>query len=440
MGTDTKIPWCEHTWNPWYCCTRVSEGCAFCYIERWAQRAGRDAFGGPIPAKNRMHLLRSRKHHAGDFMFVCSLSDFFHEDCPDQWRADALAVMSRRPELTFLLLTKRPEVATRFVEEEVKGRIANAWAILHEQRNVWLGVTAENQARAGERIPELLSIEWPGKKFVSIEPCLSAIDLTPWLGGGMLASRTEDDHDTASGRGGVSDRAGRGVADRQTGSDLADCNPPRRPLARRGDADHEDSPPTRGASGSIRLPSSAGHVCGEEASRVRAPSGVEALQGKHTSGPDDQSQERDQGRQPTGKPGTGDLPRATDSCAPCLEARADGPMGREERDGETIEEASPGDHPATGRRRTPSPNRARYGCSDADGFTDCAPGVALSWVIQGGESGPNHRPFDLDWARSLRDQCQDAGVPFFLKQTSGNPPKKMPMLDGKVWAERPARD
>ncbi len=181
MGTNSRIEWCEHTWSPWYCCTRVSEGCANCYMERWAKRVGRDAFGGPIPAKNRMHFPQSKKHARGDFVFVCSLSDFFHDDAPDQWRADALATMSQRPELVFLLLTKRIDVAKRFLEEEVKERIPTAWEVLQAQRNVWLGVTAENQARADERIPELLGIDWPGNKFVSVEPMLGPVDLGHWL-------------------------------------------------------------------------------------------------------------------------------------------------------------------------------------------------------------------------------------------------------------------
>lgn len=40
----------------------------------------------------------------------------------------------------------------------------------------------------------------------------------------------------------------------------------------------------------------------------------------------------------------------------------------------------------------------------------------IDWVVAGGESGPGARPMDLEWARSLRDQCCDAGVPFFMKQ------------------------
>jgi len=41
------------------------------------------------------------------------------------------------------------------------------------------------------------------------------------------------------------------------------------------------------------------------------------------------------------------------------------------------------------------------------------------WVIVGGESGAGYRPFDPDWARVIRDQCQLAGVPFFMKQMGG---------------------
>lgn len=69
---------------------------------------------------------------------------------------------------------------------------------------------------------------------------------------------------------------------------------------------------------------------------------------------------------------------------------------------------------------------------------------AIDWVILGSESGPNARPFDVDWARSVRDQCIAAQVPFFLKQMplSRDYPLskeiiKMPKLDGQPWAQFP---
>jgi protein gp37 len=51
-----------------------------------------------------------------------------------------------------------------------------------------------------------------------------------------------------------------------------------------------------------------------------------------------------------------------------------------------------------------------FGRFDGEGLS------RLHWVIVGGESGPNTRPMHPDWARSLRDQCQKAAVPFFFKQ------------------------
>ena len=64
--------------------------------------------------------------------------------------------------------------------------------------------------------------------------------------------------------------------------------------------------------------------------------------------------------------------------------------------------------------------------------------TGIDWVIVGGESGPGHRPMDIDWGRSLRDQCQDAGVAFFFKQWGGRTPKAGGReLDGRTWDEMP---
>lgn len=62
----------------------------------------------------------------------------------------------------------------------------------------------------------------------------------------------------------------------------------------------------------------------------------------------------------------------------------------------------------------------------------------IGWVIAGGESGHGYRPMELAWARSIRDACVDAEVPFFFKQWGGHTPKKLGReLDGRVWAEMP---
>jgi protein gp37 len=63
----------------------------------------------------------------------------------------------------------------------------------------------------------------------------------------------------------------------------------------------------------------------------------------------------------------------------------------------------------------------------------------IHWVIVGGESGPRARPMALEWARDIRDQCLDQGVPFFFKQWGGLRPKSGGrLLDGRAWDGLPA--
>jgi protein gp37 len=63
--------------------------------------------------------------------------------------------------------------------------------------------------------------------------------------------------------------------------------------------------------------------------------------------------------------------------------------------------------------------------------------AGVDWVIVGGESGPQHRTLDMDWARSIRDQCLDASVAFFYKQGSGVRPEMDRTLDGRLWEQMP---
>lgn len=64
----------------------------------------------------------------------------------------------------------------------------------------------------------------------------------------------------------------------------------------------------------------------------------------------------------------------------------------------------------------------------------------IHWVIAGGESGPHARPMNPDWARSIRDQCVAAGVPFHFKQWGGLTPKANGReLDGRIWDECPTK-
>lgn len=121
-------------------------------------------------------------------------NDLFHEDVPDEFRDRAYAVMALCPHHTFLVLTKRAErmagywntrniyqVISFTAQREFGRSIPFTNGQSFPLPNVWHGVTAENQQTADERIPHLLLV--PGKRFLSIEPMLSAIGLSAFFGG-----------------------------------------------------------------------------------------------------------------------------------------------------------------------------------------------------------------------------------------------------------------
>jgi protein gp37 len=58
----------------------------------------------------------------------------------------------------------------------------------------------------------------------------------------------------------------------------------------------------------------------------------------------------------------------------------------------------------------------------------------LDWVIVGGESGPQHRAMDVEWARTIVEQCREAGVACFVKQDSGLRPGQQGRLPDDLWA------
>jgi len=188
MGT-TKIEWCDKVWNPVTGCTPVSEGCRNCYAKRMANRLqGRYGYPAGDPFRVIWHedKLKQPAHwRKPQKIFVCSMGDLFHEDVPDEyiWRVFQEATFGNRRH-TYLFLTKRPERMRdwflanqhRFWNFKPSPYISVPWP----DPCLWLGVTAENQIRADERIPILLSIP-AAKHFVSVEPMLGPVDLRRWL-------------------------------------------------------------------------------------------------------------------------------------------------------------------------------------------------------------------------------------------------------------------
>ena len=211
MGDKSKIAWTDATWNPVVGCSKVSEGCANCYALRQAASGRLQQFeqyrevvdfqveqsygrvvgyrwnGKTSIVKNLLekplHWKKPRR------VFVCSMGDLFHESIPDEWIDKIFAIMATSRDHTFQVLTKRPERMKSYIDNIDFDRFHDlhithpyVWSAINflasgrPIRNIWLGVSAENQAAADERIPILLQTP-AAKRFVSCEPLLGPVDL-----------------------------------------------------------------------------------------------------------------------------------------------------------------------------------------------------------------------------------------------------------------------
>lgn len=165
MAENTGIQWTNHTINFWTGCTKVSEGCKFCYMYRDQERWGKDPTELLQVRQSTINKIL-KKAKPGDKIFTCSWSDFFIEGA-DKWRAWAWDIIRAHPQFIWQILTKRPERAPECLPEDW----GEGW------NHVWLGVSVENQQRANERVPLLL--QTPAKvRFLSCEPLLEKIKLT----------------------------------------------------------------------------------------------------------------------------------------------------------------------------------------------------------------------------------------------------------------------
>lgn len=170
---NSKIEWTEATLNPVMGCTPVSEGCTKCYaramMRRYAGRTGWPA--DPDTATlfpERLEQLRKWKQPRR--VFMVSMGDPFHKDVPEPFIAQMFGAMEAYDWHTYMVLTKRPERMRQF---------CRGWwgQDVRPPAHIWLGVSAENQQRADERIPLLLDTP-AAVRFVSIEPMLGPVDLT----------------------------------------------------------------------------------------------------------------------------------------------------------------------------------------------------------------------------------------------------------------------
>lgn len=214
MADHSLIEWTDATWQPITGCSIVSPGCTNCYAMKLAgtrlknvpSRVGLtfDSKAGPIwngkVRFNEQWLDQPLRWREPRKIFVCAHGDLFAENVPDEWIDMVFASMALAPQHTFQVLTKRAgrmreylsgltcDGARRFNIVAAAGRfmddgdnahdfVANApWPL----PNVWLGVSAEDQVRADERIPELLATP-AAVRFVSAEPLLGPMDLGKFM-------------------------------------------------------------------------------------------------------------------------------------------------------------------------------------------------------------------------------------------------------------------
>lgn len=216
MADKTHIEWTDATWNIITGCSVVSPGCKDCYamglagsrLKNHPSRVGltMDTKAGPVWTGevrfNEAWLDQPLRWTKPRRIFPCAHGDLFHENVPYAWIDRVFAVMALAPQHTFQVLTKRADRMRAYFErlraeardrgertDVVPQRIDDAAADLTATHggaleevawplaNVWLGVSAEDQVRADERLPNLL--ETPAAvRWVSLEPMIGPVDLT----------------------------------------------------------------------------------------------------------------------------------------------------------------------------------------------------------------------------------------------------------------------
>ena len=175
MGRQTRIEWTDHTFNPWWGCTKVSKACDNCYAETWARRLGYDIWSHAKPRRflSASYWEQPKKwnanalaHQTRSRVFCASMADVFEWGRElSAWREKLWRVIDDTPYLDWLLLTKRPHLVRRLTPW------GEDWPT-----NVWLGTTAEDQRMLEKRVPHL--IRNPSHiRFLSCEPLLEQIDL-----------------------------------------------------------------------------------------------------------------------------------------------------------------------------------------------------------------------------------------------------------------------
>lgn len=158
-----KIEWTEATWNPSAGCTKVSSGCKNCYAEIMAIRLKAMKVVGyengfefnTVPSRLNDPLKKKKP----TVFFVNSMSDIFHEKMPIEYLDKIFKVIEQTPHHTYQILTKRADRMFKYLSNR------------EIPKNIWLGVTVENQKEGLPRIDRLRDLK-ASILFLSVEPLL----------------------------------------------------------------------------------------------------------------------------------------------------------------------------------------------------------------------------------------------------------------------------
>lgn len=428
MSATTKIQWTDRTWNPVRGCSLVSAGCANCYAMKQAHRFS----GMGRPYENLTEVGPKGPRWNGNIMlvpealdeplrwktparvFVNSMSDLFHEDVPDRFIDQVMRAMANTKRHVYQVLTKRPERMLDYLSGWWKRCYQDSetgeYIPVNPCQHIWFGVSVESQETADERIPLLLQAP-AAVRFVSIEPLIGSVDIRRYLGNG----------NHSSGRVCVSGSSERGSGNSIGWNNLASEKEGLGQVEKRG----RQSAMSQSASGarSGRIFPGQSNDEREKGLCAGSSNGVSPLSRTNTKWPDDQPREWKQEGQPTGESDASDQFR---TATPCNESAEGGtrlpPVRRAQLHGEVNRSAGNGDQVSEECGRTAQDNCHGLQCDRSNYFKDSfGASVGISWTIVGGESGPGARPCDVAWIRAIKEQCQSAGVPVFVKQLGSKP-------------------
>lgn len=164
-------------WNLWHGCTKVSPGCAHCYVYRRDAEYGKDTskvhktqnYTLPVRRYRSGPMKGEYKYPTGTTFYTCFTSDFFHPDA-DTWRPEAWRMMRERSDCSFYMVTKRPE--------RIREALPPDWGTGYQ--NVEICCTCENQRMTDKRLPVFLELPIPNKSIIQ-EPMLERINIRPYL-------------------------------------------------------------------------------------------------------------------------------------------------------------------------------------------------------------------------------------------------------------------